>query len=169
MRSVFRLAAACALIAACGLVRSAELTPVDTAPPAALELKDLSGRVHRLADYRGQVVIINFWATWCEPCRAEMPSIAKLRTRFVDRPFAVLAVNVDEPEARIEKFLAAMPLNFPILVDGGRKATKGWKVRVLPASFVIGPNGRVRYVVTGELDWNAPAIAERIAKLLPSG
>jgi len=167
MRLLFQLVAAAALIATCGVVHPAELKAMDAAPPAALELRDLSGHVHRLADYRGQVVLINFWATWCEPCRDEMPSIARLRTRFVDRPFTVLAVNVDEPEARIEKFLAAMPLNFPILVDQGRKATNGWKVRVLPASFVIGPNGRVRYAVSGELDWNAPAVAERIRKLLP--
>ena len=145
----------------------AELKAVSAPPTAAIELKDLSGRIHRLSDYRGQVVLVNFWATWCEPCRDEMPSIAKLRNRLADRPFSVRAVNVDEPEARIEKFLTAMPLNFPVLLDQGRKVTKSWQVRVLPASFVIGPEGRVRYTATGDLDWSAPAVAERIAKLLP--
>lgn len=148
-------------------VGAAELKAVDTAPPA-LELRDLSGRVHRLADYRGKVVLVNFWATWCEPCRDEMPSIAKLRNRLADRPFAVLAVNVDEPEARIAKFLSTVPLDFPVLVDAGRAVTRDWKVRMLPASFVIGPEGRLRYAATGELDWSTPAVVERIGKLLPS-
>ena len=132
-----------------------------------LELKDLSGRVHRLSDYRGRVVLVNFWATWCEPCREEMPSLERLQKQLGKESFVVLAVNVDEPEARIAKFLSAMPLDFPVLLDAGSTLTRGWKVRVLPASFVIGPEGRVRYSVTGALDWSAPAAVDRIARLLP--
>jgi len=146
---------------------AAELKAVDAPPPSALELSDISGRVHRLSDYRGRVVLVNFWATWCEPCREEMPSLDRLQKQLGTRSFVVLAVNVDEPEARIAKFLSAMPLDFPVLLDAGSKLTRAWKVRVLPASFVIGPDGRARYTVTGELDWSAPAVVERIAKLLP--
>jgi len=146
---------------------AAELKAVDAPPPSALELSDISGRVHRLSDYRGRVVLVNFWATWCEPCREEMPSLDRLQKQLGTRSFVVLAVNVDEPEARIAKFLSAMPLDFPVLLDAGSKLTRAWKVRVLPASFVISPDGRARYTVTGELDWSAPAVVERIAKLLP--
>ena len=157
------------LAAVCtGSVASAELKPADSAPPSAFQLQDLNGRVHRLSDYRGKVVLVNFWATWCEPCRAEMPSIERLQKRLGEQSFAVLAINMDEPEARIAKFVSAMPLALPVLLDPGGKVTRAWKVRVLPASFVIDTDGRVRYSVIGDMDWSAPAVVERMAKLLPA-
>jgi thiol-disulfide isomerase/thioredoxin len=150
-----------------GSVISAELKPADSAPPSAFQLQDLNGRPHRLSDYRGKVVLVNFWATWCEPCRAEMPSIERLQKRLGEQSFAVLAINMDEPEARIGKFVSSMPLALPVLLDPGAKVTRAWKVRVLPASFVIGPDGRVRYTVIGDMDWSAPTVVDRMAKLLP--
>lgn len=168
MRLVRRLAVALLLAASSTALSAAELKAVNASPAPALELKDVAGRIHRLADYRGKVVLVNFWATWCEPCRDEMPSIAKLKERLEDRPFTVLAVNVDEPEARIAKFLSTMPLDFPVLVDAARVATRRWNVRVLPASFVIDPDGRVRYTVSGDLDWSASEVRARIASLLPA-
>lgn len=168
LRGWLRAAAALCLFAAPLALEAAELKALDAPPPSAFELKDLSGRSHRLADYRGKVVLINFWATWCEPCREEMPSIAKLANALAGSPFAVLAVNVDEPEARIAKFLSAMPLDFPVLLDPGRALTKRWNVRILPASFVIDGDGRMRYAATGELDWSSAAVAERIRALLPT-
>jgi thiol-disulfide isomerase/thioredoxin len=168
MRVFPSLAAYCLLTMATA-VAAAEFKPVNAPPPSAFELKDLSGRVHRLSEYRGKVVLVNFWATWCEPCREEMPSLERLQKRLGEKALVVLAVNVDEPEARIAKFLSAMPLDFPVLLDPGSKTTRSWKVRVLPASFVIGPDSRVRYRVTGELDLSAPSVVERIAALLPAG
>src|SRR6185436_16222596 len=82
-----------------------DLRPWGGGPTPALELTELSGGSHRLADYRGKVVLINFWATWCTPCREEMPSISELKKKLAGRPFVVLAVNVDEPESRVSKFL----------------------------------------------------------------
>ena len=146
---------------------AAELKPWISASPPAFELKDLSGRNHRLADYRGKVVLVNFWATWCEPCRNEMPAIEMLKEKFAGRPFAVLGVNVDEPEARIRKFLSLVPLSFPVLLDREGKLTRAWKVRVLPASFLVGPDGKVRYSVIGELNWNAREVTDRVAELFP--
>ncbi len=134
-------------------------------PPLAL--KDTSGGSHRLEDYRGKVVLVNFWATWCAPCREEMPSIGRLKKKLANRPFVVLAVNVDEPESRIRKFLEQTPLDFPTLLDPGGLATKAWKVRILPASFLIMPSGRVRYVVTGELDWAHEQVVRVVSELLP--
>jgi thiol-disulfide isomerase/thioredoxin len=168
VRFLQSLVAGCVLALVAAAVGAAEFRAVNSAPPSPFELKDLSGRVHRLADYRGRVVLVNFWATWCEPCREEMPSLERLQKQLGKESFVVLAVNVDEPEARIAKFLSAMPLDFTVLLDAGSALTRGWKVRVLPASFVIGPEGRVRYSVTGELDWSAPAAVDRIVKLLPA-
>ena len=137
-----------------------------TGPTPALELRDLSGRAHRLADYRGKVVLVNFWATWCAPCRDEMPSIQRLRQSLDGRPFAVLAVNLAEPVSRIEKFLAQTPLDFPILLDADTSAAKAWKARFLPASYLVDTEGRVRYAHYGELDWAGPEARAKVLELL---
>ena len=160
------LAAVFLLTAGCSAAAN-ELKPWSGGKTPALALKDLRGDVHDLAAYRGKVVLVNFWATWCEPCRDEMPSLEKLKAGFTGRPFVVLAVNVDEPESRIRTFLTRLPLSFPVLVDHERKFTKAWNVRVLPATFVVGPGGRIHYSVSGELDWGAREVAERLAALFP--
>src|SRR3954462_1074775 len=134
------------------------LKPWTGGRPPALELADLDGGMHRLADYKGKVVLVNFWATWCEPCRAEMPSIDGLRSAMEGKPFQVLAVNLAEPVSRIEKFIGMMPLNFPLLRDRDGAVAKAWKARLLPASFLIGRDGRIKDVAHGELAWtSAPA------------
>ena len=134
-------------------------------PP--LQLADIAGKMHRLADYRGKVVLVNFWATWCAPCREEMPSIERLRQAMKSKPFAVLAVNLAEPPARVRDFLQSMPLGFPILLDADMAATQAWKVRQLPASFVVGPDGRIRYSYIGDLDWSRDAVRKTLTELLP--
>jgi len=133
----------------------------------ALELKDVAGGIHRLEDYRGKVVLVNFWATWCGPCREEMPTIASLKKKLAGRPFAVLAVNVDEPESRVRAFLEKMPLDFPTVLDPEGRTTKAWKVRILPATFLIAPSGRIRYAATGELDWVNEQVVRLVSEMLP--
>ena len=154
------------LLAASFAVHGAELKRWSGGPTPALELEDMTGQVHRLADYRGKVVLVNFWATWCEPCRAEMPSIDGLRSALDGQPFQVLAVNLAEPVSRIEKFMGTMPLHFPLLRDRDGAVAKAWKARLLPASFLIGRDGRIRYVAYGELDWTSAAVRARVEELL---
>jgi peroxiredoxin len=134
-------------------------------PP--LRLADAAGQTHQLSQYRGKVVLINFWATWCAPCREEMPSLERLRRAMKGKRFAVLAVNLAEPELRVRQFLQTIPLGFPILLDADMTVAKAWKVRQLPASFVVGPDGRVRYSYIGELDWSDEAVRKTLAELLP--
>jgi peroxiredoxin len=136
------------------------------APPLALE--DLRGATHRLADYRGQVVLVNFWATWCEPCRAEMPSMERLRASLAGQPFAVLGVNMAEPLSRIEKFTARVPVAFTLLRDRDGATAKAWRAKVLPASFLVDREGRIRYYVYGELDWSSEAVRAKVGELLRS-
>ena len=145
---------------------AAELKPWSGAPTPALELADLQGKKHSLADYRGKVVLVNFWATWCEPCREEMPSIERLRASLEGRPFAVLAVNLAEPESRIQKFLDTMPLRFPILLDRDTKTTRAWQAKVLPATYIVGADGAIRYRHVGELDWSKPEVRKQIVALM---
>ena len=134
-------------------------------PPLALE--DVEGRPHRLETYRGKVVLVNFWATWCEPCRDEMPSIERLRRAMDGRPFAVLAVNLAEPASRIRAFLEKMPVGFTVLLDRDTAVAKAWKARILPATYIVGPDGRIRYAHLGELDWSQESVRRAIAALLP--
>jgi thiol-disulfide isomerase/thioredoxin len=146
---------------------AAELRPWTGGETPPLVLQDMHGRSHSLADdYRGRVVLVNFWATWCEPCLAEMPSIERLRQSLAGRPFAVLAVNLGEPVGRIERFLDKVPLGFPMLLDRNNAAAKAWRARVVPASYLVGRDGRIRYVHYGELDWSGEPIRKRVAELL---
>ena len=132
----------------------------------ALELMDLEGRRHDLKAHRGKVVLVNFWATWCEPCRKEMPSIQRLRDRLADKRFAVLLVNVDEPEARVRRYVDEVRLDLPIGLDPGKRVTAQWGVKVLPATFLVGLDGRIRYRLIGDTDWNSDRVAAVIDRLL---
>ena len=142
------------------------LKPWTGVAAAPLALSDLEGKPHRLADYRGKVVLVNFWATWCEPCRDEMPSIERLRASLEGRPFAVLAVNLAEPEQRIRKFLDAVPLRFTVLLDRDGQTARAWQAKLLPATYIVGPDGVIRYRHLGELDWSRPDVREAIVKLM---
>jgi len=145
----------------------AQLPSWSSGPTPPLRLMDLEGKEHALEAYRGQVVLINFWATWCEPCREEMPSIERLRRSLQGRPFAVLAVNLAEPESRVQRFAREVPLGFPLLLDRDGATARMWKARMLPATYIVGPDGRIRYAYFGELDWSRDDVRQLIAALLP--
>lgn len=137
-----------------------------TGPTPALELEDLAGTTRRLEDYRGRVVLLNFWATWCEPCRDEMPTMRRLQERMAGRPFTVLTVNYGEAAARIEPFLRSVGVEFPVLLDRRQQAARAWRIRILPASFLLGPDGQVRYHVIGEIDWTGEEAVAAVDRLL---
>jgi peroxiredoxin len=136
-------------------------------PTPALELADIDGKIHKLSDYRGKAVLVNFWATWCAPCREEMPSIEALRVAMDGKPFVVLAVNVGESARAARGFAGTMTLGFPLLLDRDTKVTKAWSARILPASFVVGPDGHIRYSYFGALDWASADVRAAIMRLVP--
>jgi len=120
------------------------------APP--LELTDTTGAKHRLSDYRGKAVLVNFWATWCEPCREELPSLERLRASLASKPFAVLAVQMGGSPRTARDVAKDLGLRFPVLLDGDSSVTKAWDVSVLPTSFLIAPDGSVATKHVGEVD-----------------
>lgn len=134
--------------------------------PVPLELHDMAGRPVALAAMKGEVVLVNFWATWCEPCRDEIPSLNRLQQKFADKGFRVLGVNVGEGRARIEQFSKRIPIEFAVLRDADSAITKAWRVRVLPASFLVDKNGMLRYQLLGDADWDNPALQAPILELL---
>lgn len=135
-------------------------------PTPPLALNDLGGKPVDLAALRGRVVLVNFWATWCEPCIAEMPSIARLEGSLHGKPFAVLAVNYGESRPKIESFLKKAGLHVHVLLDPDEKAADAWGAKGLPMSFLVDANGKVRYWVFGERDWTGPDSRKAVEKLL---
>jgi len=134
-------------------------------PPLAL--RDLQGKEHKLADYKGKVVVLNFWATWCDPCREEMPSMQRLQDKLAGQPFAILAVDYGEGAPRVSEFLKKVPVRFTVLLDRDTSVATAWKVKVLPTTMVIDAAQRVRYVAVGDIGWDSQAVEEKIRKLLP--
>ena len=145
-----------------------ELQPYEgqSASPA-LDLPDLAGRRHTLDSYRGQVVLVNFWASWCPPCLAEMPSMQRLATALQDRPFRLLAVNVKESSSKVWKFKKLMNVTFTTLLDSTGEAAEAWDVQIYPTSYLIDADGRTRYVAYGPVDWDSDDVIQRIESLLP--
>jgi peroxiredoxin len=136
--------------------------------PAAkpFALKDGEGRVYRLADARGKVVLVNFWATWCPPCRKEMPSMERLWKRLADKGFVVYALDVGESADDVESFVFDHDLTFPVLLDKDAKTIRQWQVRGLPSSFLVDSQGRLAYKAIGERDWDDPALEKTIRALI---
>ena len=148
-------------------IAGSELKPWTGGPAPQLALRDLAGQPVKLSDFKGKVVLINFWATWCAPCIEEMPSMQRLRDKLSLAGFEVLAVNYQEAPARINDFLKKRPLKLTILRDHDGSARTGWGVRVFPTSFVIDSEQRIRYTVIGDVDWTSPKVEAQIRELLP--
>lgn len=134
------------------------------APPIDLLLAD--GRPFEWSALRGKVVLVNFWATWCEPCVAEMPSLQRLRESLGPERFEVVGVNFKEGPARIEAFARKTGVRFPIVRDTDGAVTRAWNAPVFPSSFVVDRDGGIRYVLLGEAEWTSASLVSTIRALL---
>ncbi|MFH1818056.1 MAG: TlpA disulfide reductase family protein [Pseudomonadota bacterium] len=140
-------------------------------PAPELKAHDLTGTPRTLADYRGKVVLLNFWATWCPPCQREMPSLERLRTKMAGRPLEIVAISSAETPDEVNAYLSKMKLGFPVLLDTDSSNTRRWKVFALPTTFVLDAEGRVRHVLTGPAEWDegeALAVTESMLAELPA-
>ena len=164
------LSAACAAYAA-----SAWPQPVDGArrtpwprqrATPAFQLPRLEEGTWNLTAARGQPVLLNFWATWCEPCRTEMPSLEQLAARHQAQGLQVMAVNFREGEPAVRRFIAATGLRLPVLYDRDGAAAKAFDVRIFPSTVAIDRRGRAAFVVVGGFDWAGPVAQEWLAPLL---
>lgn len=142
--------------------------PADKAAPQ-LELTDLDGKPWHLAKLKGQAVALNFWASWCAPCRAEMPSLELMATRYERDGLVVISVNYREAQPAIQRFLDVLPFSLPILLDRDGAATMAWTPRVFPTTVLIDRSGAPRQSVVGELDWGSAAARELVEPLLVRG
>lgn len=127
-------------------------TGIDSGQPApAFTLRSLDGETVSLADFRGQPVLVNFWATWCPPCRKEMPAIQHVYEQHQDADFVVLAVNVQESEETIRPFVEEMGVTFPVLLDENGDVMKQYRIMGLPSSFFVARDGTIRTRKIGEM------------------
>ena len=149
-------------------LQAAELKKVeaDIATPA-LKLESLKGDTLDLKDEAGKVVLVQFWATYCTPCRVEMPSmnnlIKKLETAKV--PFKIIAVNMGETKEEVQKFVDEVKPEFTILMDTSGEYTQAWNVFAAPSNFVIDSKGKIRYTLYGGVEWDSEEIIKAIKDL----
>jgi peroxiredoxin len=164
------LVVAAVVAAAFGYVQLAEhkgyaLQVGNTAPE--LRLPALAGGDHDLHAERGKLVVLNFWATWCPPCVAEMPSLERLQRALAAQGLSVVAVSTDRDEAALERFVAEHALTLRVLHDpGGRVAASAYHVTGYPETFVIDRAGRILQHVVGPAEWDSPEWQSRFRGLL---
>jgi len=167
------LAAATALACPTALAQNSAQPPAGpgfeispwTGPLAALDLLDTSGKRWRAADLRGRAVLLNFWASWCEPCRAEMPSLQALADLYGPDKLLVLAINFKEPPIRALRFAQSTGVTLPVLLDTQGLLARQWGVKVFPTTLLVDARSRPRQRVQGEVDWTGQTAAKLVAAL----
>lgn len=138
-------------------------------PPEEAEdftLKTLKGGTVSLKDYRGRLIFLNFWATWCGPCRAEMPSMQRLWEEFKEEDFVILAINIQEESKLVSSFMNERGLSFPVLLDEKGKVARSYGIRGIPTTFFLNPEGEIIGKAVGARDWDSEESFELIRELL---
>ena len=145
-----------ALLLATSLVQAKDLKPYDGASLPDFTLSDMQGKAHSLSDYKGKVVMLNFWATYCGPCIKEMPSMQRLKQKMAGKPFAILAIDMAEEKADVEAFFEKhkIKVDFSILIDPEGEVVEQWMISAVPTTFILDPAGKIRYALYGGLEWD---------------
>jgi peroxiredoxin len=164
MKIFFALCLSCVLLLKAGLANSRE-TP-EAAPE--FEAKTTTGKTITLAQFRGQVVLLDFWASWCKPCQEEFPFLIDLYNENKDKNFIVLAINVDEDAAKMAAFLDKIhaPVKFPIVTDPQGKIPSLYKIDRMPTTILIAPNGEIRYKQGGFQKSSKEKLVQELKTLL---
>lgn len=135
-------------------------------PAPDFALKSNSGENIRLSELRGEVVLINFWATWCGPCRQEMPILSALHDKYKSMGFIVLGINVEEESAAARKLLKELPVSFPVLFDTDSSVSKQYRVAAMPSTVLIDRNGNMRYLHRGYRSGLEDIYVEQVRELI---
>ncbi|GMR20827.1 MAG: TlpA disulfide reductase family protein [Gammaproteobacteria bacterium] len=129
-------------------------------------LKSASGENLRLSEYRGQVVMLNFWATWCGPCRQEMPILNDMYKRYKNKGFVLLGVNIDDDQIKAKAMLDNLKITFPVVFDHKKSVSKTYKVDAMPNSIMIDRDGKVQYIHRGYLPGYEKKYRKQVRELL---
>ncbi|MDH5736283.1 MAG: TlpA family protein disulfide reductase [Gammaproteobacteria bacterium] len=130
-----------------------------------LHLEDMQGKIHDLKDYRGHVVLVQFWATYCPPCRKEMPSMNNLIQKMAGVPFKILAIDMGETREEVIKFINEVKPEFTILMDPDGTAISAWNVFAAPSNFIIDPQGNIHYTLFGGVEWDSSEMVMKLKAL----
>lgn len=133
--------------------RAAELTPAGGPAKPDFSLQDLNGENVPLKTFKGRTVLVHFFATWCEPCREELPALNRFLKRSASNA-SVVAISVAEVDPRVRRFFDAMPVDFPVLLDRDRTIAKSWKISTLPTTYVLDANMKPMLVVEADFAWD---------------
>jgi len=136
--------------------------------PHAFSLPMLTGGVASLPDFKGRIVILNFWATWCPPCRAEMPSMENLYQRFKDQGLEILAVDIGEDINTVRRFIQNNKYTFPVLLDTNNKVSNVYGIEAIPTTYILDREGKIIARVVGSISWDTPQAVAAFDALLNS-
>ena len=135
-------------------------------PAPAFTLTALSGEQSGLSQYKGQVVMVNFWATWCGPCQQEMPLLDQMYKKYKPAGFTLIGVNVDKEAPAVKELLARKPVSFPVLLDPANQVSKAYHVDEMPSSVIIDRKGDIRYIHRGYRPGDENEYQDRIRQLI---
>lgn len=141
--------------------------PTADLPAVDFSLKDLSGQEQNLSSYAGKLVFLNFWATWCGPCRTEIPSMEELYLELQNQGFVIVALNSQETDEQVADFVENVGMSFPVLLDTGGRVGAAYSIRAIPTTYIIDPQGYILGRMVGTRDWYTPEIISLVGDLLP--
>ncbi len=149
------------------LLREIGIRPMERAVDSLnFDLPNLNGTRTLLNNHRGSFVFLNFWATWCPPCREEMPAMEYLQNALEDSSFTILAVSVQEDPTLVQRFVDEFGVTFPILLDRSGQVSRSYGVRALPTSYFIAADGQVAGILVGIVAWDDPEVVARFHELM---
>ena len=134
--------------------------------PVGVNLKDINGRYVSLSDFKGKIVFLNFWTTWCPTCRIEMPSMEKLHQEFKDRDFAMVTINLQESASQVKAFFEKYKLTFTALLDSSGDVGVNFGITAIPTTYILDKTGRIIGRITGPREWDSKASIALFKKLI---
>lgn len=164
MRNV--LIASILMVISLNVFSAQQLEEMDRIMPAPeLGIPDLEDNLWKINDLKGSPAIINFWATWCPPCREEMPSMEKAWLKIKDEGIMLMAISYGEELETVEAFALEYPMSFPVLLDTVGTTGKSWPVQGLPTTFILDAEGRIVYQATGAREWDDEELLDQVRAL----
>ncbi len=142
------------------------LTKLEVPQPAPdFRLLDLDNKIHTLADYKGKPLIVNFWATWCRPCREELPSLNRAWAKVKDQGVKMIAINIGEDPTAVFSFIQQYPIDFRVLLDPESDELNNWQMKGLPTTYILNAEGKVVYQAIGDREWDNDELLTKVLAL----